>query len=163
MARRSTPMPLTLASPDIDDDHDATNSPLSPKSPKAPRSPFRFTSSSSNNTKNSELSSMQVAADPPQTRTANLPSSQTTPSLSALQQTSAATRNEGRPERETRSGFFANYKASKSSSRLQSQGTGRQVTEDSMSRDTDSAMSGKVSSQDGTRTGMLLLVSSLPF
>ena len=165
MARKSTPQPLTLAdSANVDSEHDFLDSPLSPKSPKSPRSPFRFTSSTKKEALQSQVDQSSMhAADPAQNRTTNLPPSQTTPSLSALQQSSAGLSSEERQERErpTRSGFFSNYKASKSSSRLQSQDAGRLVTEDSMSRDTDHpAMSGKVSSQEATRSGTTLSVSS---
>ena len=166
MARKSTPQPLTLADPtNVDDEHHFIDSSLSPKSPKSPRSPFRFTHSTKKVGVQSqgEQSSVHVT-DPQQTRTTNLPSSQTTPSLSALQQSSAGSSGEERQERErpTRSGFFSNYKASKSSSRLQSQDAGRLVTEDSMSRDTDRpAMSEKVSSQEATRSDTTHPVSSL--
>ena len=166
MVRKSTPQPLTLAeSSNVDDEHDfldSPRSPLSPKSPKSPRSPFKFTSTKRGATSQGEQS--MHAADPQQNRTTNLPPSQTSASLSALQQSSAASTGEERQDRErpTRSGFFSNYKASKSSSRLQSQDAGRQVTEDSMSRDTDRpAMSGKVSSQEATRSGTTHSVSSL--
>ena len=166
MARKSTPQPLTLADPaNVDDEHDFHNSPLSPKSPKSPRSPFRFTSSTKKGGVQSQVDQSSMhAADPPQNRTTNLPPSQATPSLSALQQSSAGSSSEERQERErpTRSGFFSNYKASKSSSRLQSQDAGRLVAEDSMSRDTDRpAMSGKVSTKETARTGTTFIVSSL--
>lgn len=163
MARKSTPQPLNLAGPTtVDDEHDflgSPKSPLSPKSPKSPRSPFKFTS-----TKKGEQQSSMQATDPPQNRTTNLPLSQTSASLQALQQSSAASSGEERQDRErpTRSGFFSNYKASKSSSRLQSQDATRKVSEDSMSRDTDRpAMSGKVSAQEATRSGTTRSVSSL--
>jgi hypothetical protein len=165
MARKSTPQPLTLADPaNANDEHDFLDSPLSPKSPKSPRSPFRFTSSTKKGGGQSQVDQPSMhAADPPQNRTTNLPPFQTTPSLSALQPSSAGSSGEERQERErpTRSGFFSNYKASKSSSRLQSQDAGRLVIEDSMSRDTDRpAMSGKVSSQEATRSGTTHSVSS---
>lgn len=166
MARKSTPQPLTLAGqPIVQDEHDfldSPRSPLSPKSPKSPRSPFKFTSTKKGAQSQGELS-MQ-AADPQQTRTTDLPPCQTPTSWPVLQQPSAVPSREDRQERErsTRSGFFSNYKVSKGSSRLQSQDATRQITEDGMSRDTDRpAMSGKVSSQVATRTGMILSVSSL--
>ena len=164
MARKSTPQPLTLQDPIVNDEQDFINnpkSPLSPTSPKSPRSPFRFTSSKKAQSQ-SEQPSMQ-AAEPLQNRT-NLPTSQTTPSLSLPQQYSGDSGGQERQEREppTRSGFFSNYKASKSSSRLQPSDTVRSVSEDNMSRDTDRpAMSGKVSSQETTRTGTNHPISSL--
>jgi hypothetical protein len=162
MARKSTPQPLTLPGPTIGNDaHELidspnTRSPLSPKSPRSPRSPFKFTSS-----KKGEEPSMQ----PPETQTprATLPSSQTTPSLSTTQQSSVASAGHDKQDqdRPVRSGFFSNYKASKSSSRLQNSDTVRQVPEDSMSRDTDrpTAMSGKVSSQETAKAGTTIFVS----
>jgi hypothetical protein len=157
MVRKSTPQPLTLQNPIAHDEHnfiDNSKSPLSATSPKSPRSPFKFTSSKKSQ---GEQPSMQ-AAEPLQNRT-NLPTSQTTPSLSPLQQYSGDSGGQERQERErpARSGFFSNYKASKSSSRLQPSDTVRQVSEDNMSRDTDHpAMSGKVSPQETTRTGTTL-------
>jgi hypothetical protein len=162
MARKSTPQPLTLQNPIAHDEHnfiDNSKSPLSTTSPKSPRSPFKFTSSKISQ---GEQPSMQ-AAEPLQNR-ANLPTSQTSPSLLPLQQYSGDSGGQERQERErpARGGFFSNYKASKSSSRLQPSDTVRQVGEDKMSRDTDHpAMSGKVSPQETTRTGTTALVSSL--
>jgi hypothetical protein len=164
MARKSTPLPLNLAErTTVDDEHDFLDSPrshLTPTSPKSPRSPFKFTSTKKGGQSQGEQS-MQATA-PPQKPTTNL--SQTPTSLPALQESSAASSGEERQERErpTRSGFFSNYKASRSSSRLQSREAAREASEDSMSRDTDRpAMSGKVSSQEATRSGMTHLVSSL--
>jgi hypothetical protein len=153
---RKPPQPLTLTSDSIktnanDQNFLETPTPLSPKSPKSPKSPFRFT------TKKTQLQaentpSMHVADL--QTRS-TLPPSQTTPSLSTLHYPAAAGGEEGRErerERPTRSGFFSNYKASKSSSRLQSENA-KSVNEE-MSRDSDRpAMTGKGSSNESARNG----------
>jgi hypothetical protein len=169
MARKSTPQPLTLADPTIvNDEHnfiDSPRSPLSPKSPRSPRSPFNFSSSSRKTQPKGEQPPMQ-AADSQQLRS-TLPPSQTTPSLSTLQQTSGASGGQDNQERErpSRSGFFSNYKASKSSSRLQQNAdTVKQAAEDKMSRDTDRAgIGGKVSSQEKPRSGTTLFFLSLTF
>ncbi|KAG0650903.1 Glucocorticoid receptor DNA-binding factor 1 [Hyphodiscus hymeniophilus] len=157
MARKSTPLPLNLAKPTtVDDDHDfldSTRSPLSSKSPKSPRSPFKFISANKGVQPQAEQS-MRVP-ETQQNRTTNIPPSQTFASLPTLQQLSAASTGEERQERErpTRSGFFSNYKASKSSSRLQPEDVAGKVSGDNISRDPDhSAMSGKVSPQEATRS-----------
>lgn len=83
-----------------------------------------------------------------------LPQSQTVP---ALHQYVAV--EEQRQERPTRTGFFSNYKASKSSSRLQNS-ENKAVVAENMPRDTDRpAMSGNVSSQENGRNGKTLHVS----
>jgi len=168
MTRKSIPQPLTLgvssaAADEEQREHehdfiDSPRSPLSVKSPKSPRSPFRFNSSKKSQ---SELPSMQ-AAEPYQPRS-NLPPSQ---SLSSLQQYTAAAGGQENQERErpAKSGFFSNYKAAKSSSRLQNSDSARPVTEDSMSRDADRpTMAGKVSSKETKRAGITHAVSSLLF
>ncbi|KAG4437899.1 hypothetical protein IFR05_006618 [Cadophora sp. M221] len=156
MARKTTPQPLTLPNPNlVDNDLDfigSPKSPLSPKSPRSPRSPFRFNSKRTQ----SELPSMQ-AAESQQSRTTALSSSQTTPSLSAISQFSDGPeqqqQQQQKQERPARSGFFSNYKASKSSSRLQNNPDPASQPDDRMSRDTDRpAMSGRVSSKENTRT-----------
>lgn len=153
MARKSTPQALTLSNlTTVDDDLDfigSPKSPLSPTSPKSPRSPFRFNSSKKSQ---SELPSMQ-AAETLQPRT-TLPTSQTAPSLSTIQQ--YPSRDQQKQERSSRSGFFANYKASKSSSRLQNNSDSTRNREGSMSRDTERpAMSARMSSKDKSRKGMV--------
>jgi hypothetical protein len=166
MTRKSIPQPLTLgvSSAAVDEEQrehehdfiDSPRSPLSVKSPKSPRSPFRFNSSKKSQ---SELPSMQ-AAEPYQPRS-NLPPSQ---SLSSLQQYTAAAGGQENQERErpAKSGFFSNYKAAKSSSRLQNSDSAPPVTEDSMSRDADRpTMAGKVSSKETKRAGITHAVSSL--
>ena len=164
-ARKSNPQPLNLGAGSnlnpqqftIDSPSPSPRSPLSPISPRSPKSPFRL--STKKGQYQGEHPSMQPA-ESQQSRT-TFPPSQNTVSLPSLQQYSGpAVGQERQQERErererpSRSGFFSNYKASKSSSRLQNSDTVRQVTEDSMSRDTDRpAMPGRVSSQEHTRTG----------
>ncbi|KAF7878922.1 hypothetical protein EAF04_000125 [Stromatinia cepivora] len=89
-----------------------------------------------------------------------IPTSQTLPSLSSIQ-SSRASDKVGVKERPSRTGFFSNYKASKSASKLQSSSLSasdisRQVNvveDNNMSRDTDRpAMSVEVSSQDTKRS-----------
>ena len=160
MARKSTPQPLTLpdtttAVDNEDEFVDSPRSPLSPNSPRSPRSPFRFNSSKKSQ---SNLPPMQVA-EPLQSQ-ANIPPSQ---SLSAIEKFPAGQENQSR-EWPVRGGFFSNYKASKSSSRLQNSDTVRQVTkEEGMSRDTPTdrpAMAAKVSSKESGRAGTTNPVSS---
>ncbi|KAH6671360.1 hypothetical protein B0J14DRAFT_93765 [Halenospora varia] len=156
MARK--PQPLTLTDPrTVDAEHQFLDnnprsplsplSPLSPTSPKSPRSPFRFS------TKKSQIQGAQPmqVPDSHNSRT-TLPPPQTSVSLSSLQQYTGASEapEKEKQQRPARSGFFSNYKASKSSSRLQNAEQVRQVTEDNMSRDTDRP--GKVSSQETSRT-----------
>jgi len=161
MARKSSPQPLTLGSTNFVDENDlnfidGSKSPLSPKSPKSPRHPFKFTTKKQRSPV--EQPPMQ-AAEPPQTR-GDLPQSQTLPALYQYSAAPGGEENNKERERPARSGFFANYKASKSSSRLQPTDN-KAITEDSMSRDTDRpAMSGKVSSQDTTRNGTTILFRS---
>lgn len=101
-----------------------------------------------------------------------IPTSQTLPSLSSYQSSSSPRTPDkavGIKEKPSRTGFFSNYKAAKSASKLQSSSSSnisRQVNvveDNNMSRDTDRpAMSGKVSSQDTKRSGTTHSVSSLP-
>jgi hypothetical protein len=163
MARKSTPQPLTLPDPTVVDDEqdfiDSPRSPLSPKSPKSPRSAFRF------NTKKTQSEQPHMQAAESQTR-ATIPTCQTNFSLNAILPYSGDSEFGGQESQEnqrpSRSGFFSNYKASKSSSRLQNSDTARQAPEDSMSRDTDRpAMSGKVSTKETARTGTTFIVSSI--
>lgn len=158
MARKSSPQPLTLTDPntanaEVRDTFNDQRSPLSPKTPKSPRSPFRFTSKRGQADGDQPL--MQVSdLQPPR---ATLPPS-TTVSLPSLQQVSGAPEAHDRQERErerpVRSGFFSNYKASKSSSRLQNAEAAKQLAEDSMSRD---GRPSEVSSQKASRTGTALI------
>ncbi|PMD19639.1 hypothetical protein NA56DRAFT_671728 [Hyaloscypha hepaticicola] len=150
MTRKAVPQPLTLAgSTAVNEqqyEHDFIDSPRSPlslKSPKSPKSPFRFTRTKESQ---SELPSMQAAEY--QTRS-NLPPSQSSPS--AQQYTVVGQENQEQPA--TKSRFFNNYKAAKSSSRLQNSESAATLTEDSMSRDTDRpGMAGRVSSKETKRT-----------
>lgn len=158
MARKSTPLPLNIADDAsiIDDEHDFLPSPRSPltsKSPKSPISPFKFTTTTEKGPQSQgEQPQMHPTNPLQQNRTTSiLPPSQTSASLPALRQSSAASSSEERQERErpARSGFFSSYKASKSSSRLQPSDTGRPVTEGNMPRETDRpATSGQVSSSE---------------
>lgn len=96
---------------------------------------------------------------------ADLPQSQTVPSLS---QYSAAEENNTSRERErpARTGFFSNYKASKSTTRFQSSAdAARPGTQDSMSRDAEQrpAMAGRVSSKESTRNSKTHFVSVVNF
>ena len=158
MARKSTPQPLTLADPKnlVNDEQDSFGrSPLSPKSPKSPRSPFRFNSKKNSSTQIQQSQpdqSLMQASDTQQFR-ATLPPSHTAPSLSSTQ-TSEVSGTQEKQERPSRSGFFSNYKASKSSSRLQQTETVRQVQDDTMSRDTDRAGLEKKGSENKPRSGM---------
>lgn len=174
MARKSTPQPLSLAeTKTLVHDHgtdgflDSPRSQLSAKSQKSPRSPFKFTATKKGQQSQGqgEQSPTQIA-DSQENRTTNLLPSQTSASITISQQypasSTAGEERQGR-DRPTRSGFFTNYKASKSSSRLQSQDAGRlMITEDSVSRDTDRPpMSGKDLSKEASRSGTALFVSSL--
>jgi hypothetical protein len=159
MARKSNPQPLILTEPSLVQneqnflDLDTPRSPMSLKSPKSPRSPFKFTTKKPQ----PEQPPMQAAEPQQQSRT-EFPHSQTAPALHIFSAGGEEQRQE-RPERPTRTGFFSNYKASKSSSRLQNSENKTVVAED-MSRDTDRpAMSGKVSAQEAARNGKTFLVS----
>jgi hypothetical protein len=155
MARKS-PQPLTLTDPRSVDPQQ--QSPLSPKSPTSPKSPFRFSSKKGQG----EQPPMQIA-DTLSIRS-TFPPSQNSVSLPSLQIDSTASGAPEKQEREkpARSGFFSNYKASKSSSRLQHADAAKHsTTEESMSRDTDRP--GKVSSQDVSRIGTTPSVSSSLF
>jgi hypothetical protein len=158
MARKSIPQPLTLAnSLTLDDEHnsiDHPRSPFSPTSPKSPRSPFNF-----KNSKKTPIDQSLMQPVDLQQPQATLSPAQQSLSLPTLQQ-SPITQEKQEKDRSSRSGFFANYKASKSSSRLQNSETAKQSLED-MSRDTDrGTMPGKVSSRENSRTGTTHSVSS---
>jgi hypothetical protein len=95
------------------------------------------------------------SGEPQQTRITELAQSQTVPALNHHTIDVVA---EEKPERPVRSGFFSNYKASKSASRLHNTESKPDLTDDKMSRDTvRPAMSGKVSSQEPARSGKTLL------
>lgn len=149
MARKTGPQPLTLGeSTQYDGEQqfiDGARSPASLKSPKSPRSPFKFT------TKKTQGDQSLQASEPWETHQnrTDLPQSQTAPALHQYSTSAGEEERQERRERPAKGGFFSNYKASKSSSRLQDSSRG---TEEGMSRDTDRpAMSGKVSSQDSGR------------
>ncbi|KAI9053527.1 hypothetical protein LZ554_002482 [Drepanopeziza brunnea f. sp. 'monogermtubi'] len=172
MARKSVPLPLTLPNPTNVDDEPDSHSPLSPRSKAkstsksnsksnsksksgSPRSPFRFNASKSSSKKaQSDFPPMQAAAaagsqhTPSTTR--SLSASHILPALSTLQ----PDLGQEQKERPARSGFFANYKASKNSNRPQNHRTGSAgQQEDRMSRDADRpAMHGRHSSKETSRT-----------
>jgi len=165
MARKTTLQPLTLPeatnvgdNSDYQLDSPTSRSPFSQKSPRSPRSPFKFTTKKSHQ----NVDHPYIQGTEAQT-SRQLAYSQTVPSLSTQQYTDSY-RGQDQEEARERGGFFSNYKASKSSSRLQ-QATAslvRQEGEDNMSRDTDRpTMGGKVSSGESNRSGTTYLVSSL--
>jgi hypothetical protein len=158
MARKAAPQPLTLADPTANDPQDvnfinsASTAPLSAESSRSPRSPFRFSAK-----KGEHPSPSQPEPELQQHRT-NIPSLQITPSATAPRLPPTNTGGEERQERErpTRSGFFTNYKASKSSNRLQSSERSKSVAVDSMSKDTDRPTSpAHISSQAIIRAGKI--------
>lgn len=169
MARKSTPQPLTLADTTNITTDSFSRSPLSPISPKSPRSPFSKFNAAARKTQPQPQSQLQSEQLPMQTAESQqsrstLPSSQTAPSLSTQQQTS----DKQDRDRPSRGGFFSNYKAAKSSSRLQQNAeSARQAQEDNMSRDTDRTGLGGVSSKDKPRSGtnyslLLPLLAGVP-
>ncbi|TAQ87302.1 hypothetical protein B7494_g4391 [Chlorociboria aeruginascens] len=153
MSRKSTPQPLTLVdTPLVGEERSYIHSPspktsASLKSPKSPKSPFRFSSKKSPG----EPPSMQPA-DTQQTQR-DLPSSKTSPSLTTpyaqtLESSGGLDQEKEERERSSRSGIFSNYKASKSSNRLQPDNS-KPDSYESMSRDTERPpMIRKVSSQE---------------
>lgn len=152
MARKSTPQPLTLAESTNITSDSFQRSPLSPISPKSPRSPFSKFSATARKLHSQTQADLPVQAveSQPSSQTHTLPSSQTVPALPTQQQT---TDKQDR-DRPSRGGFFSNYKASKSSSRLQEKAeSARQQQEDIMSKDTDRPVIAVVSSKDKPRSG----------
>ena len=173
MARKNTPQPLTLAESTNITADSFEQSPLSPVSPRSPRSPFSKFSATARKLHSQQQvlqsdqqhqlqKSVPAAETQPSrittTTTTNttLPASQTPPSLSSQkqQQQQQTPIDKQEKDRPSRGGFFSNYKASKSSGRLQDKAEARQVQEDSMSRDTDGAGLAGVSSKDKPRSGM---------
>jgi hypothetical protein len=167
MARKPTPQPLSISSSQSEEADTVDAGPKSSqslKSPRSPRSPFRFSTKLGQGF--GEQPSMQGAEIQESHR--DFSSSPTTTSAPSLSQTlisgRQSSRDRGREQDRpgtspAKGGFFSNYKASKSSSRLQSE-TAKQA-EDSMSRDNDRpAMLGKVSASDGNRSGKTLVVSN---
>ena len=158
MAPRSNLQTLTLDEESAPDDaHQkikSPRSPVTPKSPRSPRSPFSFSTKKSQ-FEDEQQPSMQ-AADHPRT----LPSSNSAASISNHQQAAEDRTDRGQP---VLGGFFGNYKASRSSSRLQADAPPA-TDESSMSRDAERpVISRKVSSQDPTRTGTTLPPFHLSF
>lgn len=164
MVRKPTPQPLALSPTSLEDEENDTietgpKSAPSLRSPRSPRSPFRFGTKLGQGF--SDHPSMQSAEEHEHQR--NFSSSPTTPSQPSFQQSSSLDRQEGRSRGQEQArpstspgkgGFFSNYKASKSSSRLQSVDTIRQVAEEPMSRDTDRPVaSTKVASSEPRRRG----------
>lgn len=158
MARKPTPQPLTLAESTNITSDSFQRSPLSPISPKSPRSPFSKFSATArklHSQTQAELAVQAAESQPPSSQPQTLPSSQTVPSLPTQPQT---TDKQDR-DRPARGGFFSNYKASKSSSRLQEKAEStRQLQEDSMSRDTERPGIAVVSSKDKSRSGTNLFL-----
>ena len=160
---KATPQPLSMTADSsqltADENHDSIASPstpstASPRSPVTPGSPFRFTSKKSYDKKHQQQQQLMQAAGEPTFGNKEISTSQTAPSLSTPPLSASSGEERDKESRPARGGFFANYMASKSSSRLQPTETIRKVSEDSMSRDTDRpAMSGKVSSQETKRSG----------
>ena len=164
MGRKPTPQPLAISPTSLNDEENDIIEP-GPKSapslrlPRSPRSPFRFSTKLGQGF--GDQPSMQPAEEHEQRR--NFSSSPTTPLQPSFQQPSGSGRQEGRSRGQEqvrpstspgKGGFFSNYKASKSSSRLQPVNTIRQVTEETMSRDTDRPIaSTKVASSDARRRG----------
>ena len=153
---KATPQPLTTtADPaQLADDQtpDFIASPSTPStaSPSTPRSPFRFTSKKSHD-KKQQL--MQATGEPTPAHK-EIAAIQAAPSLSRAPLSAPLGEEKDKDNRPARGGFFGNYMASKSSSRLQPTETIRKVSEDSMSRDTDRpTLSGKVPSQETKRSG----------
>lgn len=164
MGRKPTPQPLAISPTSLNDEENdiiepGPKSAPSLRSPKSPRSPFRFSTKLGQGF--GDQPSMQPAEEHEHRR--NFSSSPPTPSQPSFQQPSGSGRQEGRSRGQEQArpstspgkgGFFSNYKASKSSSRLQPVNTIRQVTEETMSRDTDRPIaSTKVASSEARRRG----------
>jgi hypothetical protein len=162
MGRKPTPQPLAISPTSLEDEESniiepGPKSAPSLRSPRSPRSPFRFSTKLGQGF--GDHPSMQPAEEHEHRR--NFSSSPTTPSQPSFQQPSLSDRQEGRSQRQEqarpstppgKSGFFSNYKASKSSSRLQPVDTIRQVAEEKMSRDTERPVaSAKVASEPRRR------------
>jgi hypothetical protein len=178
MGRKPTPQPLDISSRDgsgtgdrdsngnFNNDRIYIDAPprSAPLSLRSPRSPFRFSSKVAQGGFGSQpLVHLVEHQDPSR----NPPSSPTNPSIPTLQQPIGFGRQEDLErgqERErpstspVKGGFFSNYKASKSSSRLQPVDTIRQLTEETMSRDGDQPeLSGSVSTLEGKKNGITLM------
>jgi hypothetical protein len=145
MVRKPTPQPLAISQEQNQQTNNIDPGPKSApslRSPASPRSPFRF--STKVNQGFGDHVSMQATEEQDQRR--NFSSSPSTPAQPTFHKHSASVRPEalepreeqGRPSTSpAKGGFFSNYKASKSSRRLQDANITRQEVEETMSRDTD--------------------------
>jgi len=164
MGRKPTPQPLALSPTSFTEEENNIIEPgpktaPSLRSPRSPRSPFRFSTKLGQGF--GDQPSIQSTEEHEYQRIFS--SSPTTPSQSSFQQSSVSDRQEGRSRGQEqarpstspgKSGLFSNYKASKSSSRLQPVDTIRQVPEETMSRDTDRPIvSTKVTSSEARKRG----------
>lgn len=167
MGRKPTPRPLAIPPASLDDEDNnkiepGPKSAPSLRSPRSPQSPFRFS------TKLGQGFGDHPSMQPPEEQEPrrNFSSSPTTPSQPSFQVPFGSERQERQEGRSRgqeqdrpstspgKGGFFSNYKASKSSSRLQPVDTIRQVTEETMSRDTDRPTApAKVASAETRRRG----------
>jgi hypothetical protein len=164
MGRKPIPQPLDISTTGHDENNHVNPGPKSApslRSPRSPRSPFRFSTKGGQGFR--DHPSMQ-APEELQERRLNISSSPTTPSQATFSQAFGLDRQERLEARDrgqsvqerdrpstspAKGGFFSNYKASKSSSRLQPSDSVRQVTEETMSRDTEeSVLVTKVSSAE---------------
>ncbi|RFU26172.1 hypothetical protein B7463_g10177, partial [Scytalidium lignicola] len=142
MARKSNPQALRLEQVGDIDYHDLIDSPsprsppLSSRSPKSPRIPFSFPSKRSRS-QGGNLALQIPDVEQPSQAEASQAAATAVASASAAQEQlrpSTSAQEKTDPERPARTGFFSNYKNSKSSSRLH---TERKNTEQNMSRDND--------------------------
>lgn len=161
MAPKSNPQPLRLdqvGNIDQEDVVDARSprSPLSSKSPRSPRIPFGFPSSKRTKSQgaNLTLDIADLEATTPTEASSQpaglLPAQEAAQPLSVHQEKTES-------DRPTRTGFFSNYKASRSASRLQ--------TEQDLAQDTDEPqLSSSLPSQESKRNGMIMVafVSYMP-
>jgi hypothetical protein len=164
MGRKPTPQPLAISPTSFNEEENIIIEPGPKSAPslrslRSPRSPFRFSTKVGQDF--GDHPSVQPGEEHEHRR--NFSSSPTTPSQPSFQQPSGSDRQEGRSLGQEQArpstspgkgGFFSNYKASKSSSRLQPIDTIRPVAEDTMSRDTDRPRaSTKVASSEPRRRG----------
>lgn len=164
MGRKATPQPLAIPPSSLENDNASGIDPgpksaPSLRSPTSPRSPFRFSTKLGQGFGDNP----SIRSTEEQERRRNFSSSPTTPLQPTFQHHLGSDRQEGRDRRPeldrpstspAKGGFFSNYKASKSSSRLQQAENLRQATEETMSRDTDRPVgSVKIASSEGKRRG----------
>jgi hypothetical protein len=179
MGRKQTPQPLDIPSGDGSvagnsdpcgalDNNDKTCVDEPPKSAtlslRSPRSPFRFSAKVAQVGFGSQPSMHPADHQEP---SRNHPSSPATPSYPTLQRPFGFGRREDphrgqdreRPSTSpVKGGFFSNYKASKSSGRLQSVDIIRQVADEAMSRDGDRPeLAAAEAADDGKKNGMVLV------